>query len=139
MKVSENIEIIRRFFNALERLDLDAVTEFFTEDGIYHDIPVPTDPTVGREGIRKKLDLVASATDRLEMQLSFVIGEGDTVMSERVEIWHFPTGERPRLPVMSTFEMKDGRIAAWREYWDLNMLMSQLPPDYLEALSNIEM
>ena len=137
--MSKNIEIIRRFFNALERLDLDAVAEFFTEDGIYHDIPVPTDPTVGREGIRKKLELVANATDRLEMQLSSVIGEGDTVMTERVEIWHFPTGERPRLPVMSIFEMKDGRIAAWREYWDLNMLMSQLPPDYLEALSNIEM
>jgi len=139
MPVSKNIEIIHRFFDALERLDLDAVSEFFTEDGIYHDIPVPTDPTVGREGIRKKLELVANATDRLEMQLSSVIGEGDTVMTERVEIWHFPTGERPRLPVMSIFEMKDGRIAAWREYWDLNMLMSQLPPDYLEALSNIEM
>ncbi|MBW1900883.1 MAG: nuclear transport factor 2 family protein [Deltaproteobacteria bacterium] len=137
--MSKNIEIIHRFFDALERLDLDAVSEFFTEDGIYHDIPVPTDPTVGREGIRKKLELVANATDRLEMQLSSVIGEGDTVMTERVEIWHFPTGERPRLPVMSIFEMKDGRIAAWREYWDLNMLMSQLPPDYLEALSNIEM
>ena len=137
--MDKNIEIIRRFFDALERLDLDAVTEFFTEDGIYHDIPVPTDPTVGHDGIRKKLELVANATDRLEMQLSSVIGEGDTVMSERVEIWHFPTGERPRLPVMSTFEMRDGRIAAWREYWDLNMLMSQLPPDYLESLSNVEL
>lgn len=137
--MSRNIEIIHRFFDALERLDLDAITEFFIEDGIYHDLPVPTDPTVGHEGIKKKLELVAGAIDRLEIQLASVIGEGDTVMSERVEIWHFPTGERPRLPVMSTFDMKKGKIAAWREYWDLNTLMSQLPPDYLDALSKIEM
>jgi len=137
--MSDNKEIIHQFFDALDRLDLDAITAFFTEDGIYHDLPVPTDPTVGHEGIRKKLGLVANAVDRLEIQLASVIAEGDTVMSERVEIWHFPTGETPRLPVMSTFDMKDGKIVAWREYWDLNTLMGQLPSDYLEALSNVEM
>ncbi len=103
--MSNHIDMIHEFYKALDRLDLDAVTAFFTEDGIYHDLPVPTDPTIGHEGIRKKLGIIADALDRLEIQLASVIEDGDTVMSERVEIWHFPTGERPSLPVMSTFEI----------------------------------
>ena len=31
------------------------------------------------------------------------------------------------LPVMGTFEIVDGKIAAWRDYFDLNQFMSQLP------------
>ena len=31
------------------------------------------------------------------------------------------------LPVMGTFEGVDGKIAAWRDYFDLNQFMSQLP------------
>jgi len=28
--------------------------------------------------------------------------------------------------VMGTFEVRDGKIAAWRDYFDLNTYMSQL-------------
>ena len=39
------------------------------------------------------------------------------------------TGDRSiELPVMGTFEVVDGRIAAWRDYFDLNQFMSQLAP-----------
>ena len=135
--MSEHVETIHRFFEALDGLDLDAITAFFTEDGVYHDLPVPTDPTTGHEGIRRKLQIVADALERLEIRLSSVIGEGDVVMSERVEIWHFSTGERPELPVMSIFEMKGDKIAVWREYWDMNTLVSQLPPAFMQALADI--
>ncbi len=38
-----------------------------------------------------------------------------------------PARTRPSsCPVMGTFEVKDGKIAAWRDYFDLNMYMSQL-------------
>jgi hypothetical protein len=30
------------------------------------------------------------------------------------------------LPVMGTFVVRDGKIAAWRDYFDLNQYMSQL-------------
>jgi len=137
--MTHHVETIRRFFDALDRLDLDAITAFFTEDGVYHDLPVPTDPTVGHEGIRRKLGFVAEAIDRLEIQLGPIIGNGDIVMAERVEVWHFPTGEKPRLPVMSIFELRGGKISAWREYWDLNTLISQLPPSFVQAMAKAQM
>ncbi|MGA1053612.1 MAG: limonene-1,2-epoxide hydrolase family protein, partial [Ilumatobacteraceae bacterium] len=30
------------------------------------------------------------------------------------------------LPVMGTFEVVDGRIAVWRDYFDLNQYLQQL-------------
>ena len=50
---------------------------------------------------------------------------GDTVLTERVDVFHLPNG-KIELPVMGTFEVKDGKIAAWRDYFDLNQYMTQL-------------
>jgi limonene-1,2-epoxide hydrolase len=47
------------------------------------------------------------------------------VLTERVDV--FVTGERSiELPVMGTFEIVDGRISSWRDYFDLNQFMSQV-------------
>jgi limonene-1,2-epoxide hydrolase len=52
---------------------------------------------------------------------------GDVVLTERVDV--FTTAEKSiELPVMGAFEVRDGKIAAWRDYFDLNQFMSQLQP-----------
>ena len=53
-----DVEVVEAFFEAIYRLDFDAAVEFFTEDASYHDLPVPTDPAVGKEAIRRKLDFM---------------------------------------------------------------------------------
>ena len=50
---------------------------------------------------------------------------GNTVLTERVDVFVLPNATI-ELPVMGTFEVKDGKIAAWRDYFDLNQYMSQL-------------
>jgi len=47
-------------------------------------------------------------------------------LTERRDIFAFANG-RIDLPVMGTFEVRDGKIAAWRDYFDLGMFMSQMP------------
>mgnify|MGYP003343616549 CR=1 FL=1 len=54
------------------------------------------------------------------------LAEGDVVLTERIDVFHM--GETTiELPVMGIFEVRDGLIAAWRDYFDLNQYMSQLP------------
>jgi limonene-1,2-epoxide hydrolase len=43
-----------------------------------------------------------------------------------MDIFTFANG-RIDLPVMGTFEVVDGKIAAWRDYFDLGMFMRQMP------------
>ena len=41
------------------------------------------------------------------------------------DVFRMP-GTTIELPVMGTFEVRDGKIAAWRDYFDLNQFMSQM-------------
>lgn len=47
------------------------------------------------------------------------VADGNVVMNERTDVMRRTNGGRVELPVMGTFEVRDGRIAAWRDYFDL--------------------
>ena len=49
----------------------------------------------------------------------------DVVLTERVDVFELPD-KTIELPVMGTFEVRDGKIAAWRDYFDLQQYMNQL-------------
>jgi limonene-1,2-epoxide hydrolase len=54
-----------------------------------------------------------------------IVADGSIVMTERVD--HFVIGDRDiALPVMGTFEVNDGKITAWRDYFDMNQFTSQM-------------
>ena len=101
------------------------LVDYFTDDAVYHNIPV--DPAVGHEAILALLNMFMGAIDRLEFQVRNVAAAGNTVLTERVDVFHLPNGTI-ELPVMGTFEVRDGKIAAWRDYFDVNMFMSQMAP-----------
>ena len=49
----------------------------------------------------------------------------DVVLTERIDT--FTMGERrAALPVMGTFEVRDGKISAWRDYFDLAQVTQML-------------
>jgi limonene-1,2-epoxide hydrolase len=99
------------------------LVEYFADDAVYHNIPV--DPAVGREAILGLLDMFVTPAERVEFRVRNIVAEGDTVLTERVDVFHLPNATI-ELPVMGTFEVKDGKITAWRDYFDLNQYMSQL-------------
>ena len=130
-----DVEVVEAFFEAIYRLDFDAAVEFFTEDASYHDLPVPTDPAVGKEAIRRKLDfMIAGGVTSMDYEIRHILGSGDAVLVERTETWHFPSGATPTLRVMCTIELDDDKIAAWREYWNGEELMSQMPPEFFAGV-----
>jgi limonene-1,2-epoxide hydrolase len=99
------------------------LVEYFAEDAVYHNIPV--DPAVGHEAILALLNMFLAPVERVEFRMLNIAGSGDTVLTERVDVFVLPNATI-ELPVMGTFEVRDGKIAAWRDYFDLNQYMSQL-------------
>lgn len=58
--------------------------------------------------------------------MRYVVADVEVVLTERVD--HFMVGElRISVPCMGVFELRDGKIAAWRDYWDLLQFERQLP------------
>ena len=125
MTTNEPIEVVRRFCAAWSDGNIDALLEYFADDAVYHNIPVA--PVVGRDAIRTTIEGFTAGVDRIDFKVTNIAANGDVVLTERVDV--FVTGERSiELPVMGTFELADGRITAWRDYFDLNQFMSQLNP-----------
>jgi limonene-1,2-epoxide hydrolase len=131
-------DVVREFFAAIYRLDFAAALECMTDDASYHDLPLPTDPTVGKDAIRKKLDfMIAGGVTSMDYEIRHLLADEarGVVLVERTETWHFPSGATPTLRVMCTIELDDGRVARWREYWNGEELMAQMPPEFFEGIA----
>jgi limonene-1,2-epoxide hydrolase len=123
--VESPLETVTRFCEAWSRLDLDEIVGFLSDDAVYHNIPL--DPVSGRDAIRATIAGFTAGVERVEFEIRNAAATGDVVLNERVD--RFFTPHRTiELPVMGTFEVRDGRITAWRDYFDLNQFMTQLTP-----------
>jgi limonene-1,2-epoxide hydrolase len=118
------IDVVREFCDSWAKGDIDTLVEFFTDDAVYHNIPVA--PVSGKEAIRQTIAGFTAGVESVEFRVLNMVADGNVVLTERVDAFVTPT-VTIELPVMGTFEVVDGKIAAWRDYFDLNQFMSQLP------------
>lgn len=121
----EPLETVTRFCEAWEEVNLDRIVAFFSDDAVYHNIPLA--PITGREAIRDTIAGFTGGIDRIEFEVrhAAVNGEGNVVLTERVDRFFSPD-RTAELSVMGTFEVADGLITAWRDYFDLAQFTSQL-------------
>ena len=119
-------DIVLRFCAAWTDLDVDAICDWFTDDAVYHNIPI--DPVTGREAIKGMIQTFTTGVESIEFRVRNHATNGNVVMTERVDAFVMPD-KTIELPVMGTFEVTaDGKISAWRDYFDLNQFMSQMAP-----------
>jgi limonene-1,2-epoxide hydrolase len=112
----DNIALVQRFCDAFSRRDPDEILAFFTEDAVYHNIPMPA--MTGKPAIRTVLDAFLKPSMSAEFAMLHIAGNGDVVHTERVDRFDI-AGKKIELPVAGVFEIKDGKIAAWRDYFDM--------------------
>ena len=123
MDRSESSAFIRSFIAACVRADPEEFASYFTEDAVWWN--APWKPVKGREAIRETLRRGAEGMAALPWEILHIVADGDVVMTERVD--NFLAGEkRISVPCMGIFELRDGKIAAWRDYWDLQQFERQL-------------
>jgi len=116
--------VVSRFCAAWSDFDLDALMAFFTDDAVYHNIPL--EPVVGPEAIRATIDGFTAGVDGVEFEVLRIAANGEFVLTERID--RFSTAGRTiTLPVMGAFDVRDGKIAAWRDYFDLQQFLTQMP------------
>ena len=118
------IDVVRRFCATWAEGDLDNIMGFFADDAVYHNIPIA--PVEGKDAIRATIAGFTGGVDKLEFRVDNIAGDGNVVLTERVDVFSMP-GATIELPVIGTFEVRDGKIAAWRDYFDMNQFMSQMP------------
>ena len=108
--------LVKEFCAAWERMDPDELASYFTDDGVYHNIPMA--PMEGRDNIRDGLGGMKAMISSIRFEIHRQISAGDTVMNERTD--HLKMGDAViALPVVGVFEIEGGKIRAWRDYFDM--------------------
>jgi limonene-1,2-epoxide hydrolase len=121
------IEVVRGFCAAWsDDMGAAGLAAFFTEDAVYHNIPL--EPITGRENIATAIDSFlrpgAPGIEGIDFRLINIAAHGPVVMTERVDVFRLPDRSF-ELPVMGTFEITDGKISAWRDYFDMGQFTSR--------------
>jgi limonene-1,2-epoxide hydrolase len=115
-------EVVTEFCKKWLTADPDELAGYFTEDAVYHNIPMA--PVQGREAIKEFIAGFTAGFDGIDFQVHRQVSDGNVVMNERTDIMHRKDGGEIPLPVTGVFEVIDGRIAAWRDYFDLATVTS---------------
>lgn len=108
--------LIKELVAAFNSKDIDAIMGFFTSDAVYHNMP--SDPINGAEAIRRSIEAYVNPAQSLDWEIINIAQTGSTVLTERIDRFEV-NGKSIRLPVMGAFDVLDGKIVAWRDYFDL--------------------
>ena len=114
--MSDNVQTIKDFIAAWSNLDSDELVGYFSEDGIYYNMP--TQPVQGKEQLKQFIGSFISNWTKTNWDTLNIIGEGDVVIAERLD--RTEVGDiKVDLPCCGVFEMEEGKIKVWRDYFDM--------------------
>ena len=110
--------LVRRFFEHINQDRFDAAIDLLAEDVLYHNIPMPE--MQGRENVRQFHKGFGVGTRiRVDWQLLRIAQDGDTVLTERLDLFTAGNGAKIELPTMGSMRVVGGVITEWRDYFDL--------------------
>ena len=116
-------QVVRDFCAAVRQGNAELLRAFFSEDVVYHNIPL--DPAEGIEATMEMMNSFMGMFEALEFEIHHLASDGSTVLTERTD--HFTmNGKSAPLPVMGAFHVVDGKITAWRDYFDMAQVSAML-------------
>jgi limonene-1,2-epoxide hydrolase len=133
-------DVVREFTRAMREGDLDrAFNDLVTDDIVFENVPMqpPAQVVSGREVVRQRLAALYLVAKAEKFDILSQVENGDLVMHERVDSYRFPPGTFPKgdvfvMRVASVFQVRDGRIALWRDYYDFGCFETDLGVDLAE-------
>jgi limonene-1,2-epoxide hydrolase len=117
-------KIVTDFCNAWPRKNVDELLAFFTDDAVYHNIPLES--AKGKDAIRGVINTFLPMARSLQFKVLHSAGNGNVVFNERVDIFDLGNGKTISLPVAGVFEVTGSKISAWRDYFDIAMYTKQM-------------
>lgn len=121
----EALDVTRRFLKSMEPLDYDTALALVSPNFTYIN-PPPIGAVTGPQGIRAVLEPFFSPTLENEFKILRESASGGIVFLERLDR-HRLKDKWVELPVTGVFEVRNGFITYWRDYFDAATILSQWP------------
>lgn len=130
-KAADAIAVVESFFDAFQALDLERALSLMADDVVYQNVPFPADR--GKVAVTRTLKTFGRFMTGFEVKMRNIAARDGVVLTERVDILQGPL-VRLELWVCGTFEVKDGKITLWRDYFDLASATTQLLTSPIRSL-----
>lgn len=118
------IDIVRSFLAAMAIKDYDAGLPFIAADCAYHNMPMAK--VHGPAGVRAVLEPFFAPTLENEFLILRSATDGAIVFTERLDRHRLEKGW-VELPVTGVWEVRDGQIRLWHDYFDAATLVRAWP------------
>jgi len=120
-----SIDVVRKFFEHMERGDYDRAMALVSDDCDYIN-PPPLGAMRGPAAVRGVLEPFFAPTLENELTVLRTSSTGPVVFIERLDR-HRLTDKWVELPVTGVFDVRDGQITYWRDYFDAATILSAWP------------
>jgi limonene-1,2-epoxide hydrolase len=116
-------QIVNAFVTAIGSKDEAAAMAFVSGDVFYDNVPLGS--MTGKGPMAEFLAPMFKNKGPVEFEILRQTAVGNIVMNERID--HFQAkGREIALPVAGVFEVEDGLITFWRDYFDNGMFIKAL-------------
>jgi limonene-1,2-epoxide hydrolase len=127
-------DTVRAFLAALERFDVEAAVKLLDPDVVYENVSLPA--ARGRPATLRLLRSMPRALSGFEVQTHRLAATGSVVLTERTDV--LVVGRvRVAFWVCGTFEVHEGRITLWRDYFDWAATTGALVSGVARALGSL--
>jgi limonene-1,2-epoxide hydrolase len=109
-----DVEVVRAFLDALVAGDPDAAQQYLDQDIVWHNVSLPK--IRGIRAVMRILNGMSRPGVGFDVRLHHIASDGTAVLTERTDVLTYKR-VRSEFWVCGTFEMKDGKIAVWRDYF----------------------
>jgi limonene-1,2-epoxide hydrolase len=120
---SPNESLVLDFFALWKHQKLDAILEYFSDDSIYMDMPLP--PRRGLAAIRSCISSIFD-TFSIAIETTAIASRGDMVFTERIDYLVGRDGASVDVPVAGVMVIRNGTILEWRDYVDVGTVAKGL-------------
>ena len=135
MSIEANRETVLRMWAALSDRDWPTLEACLAPDVHYQDVATDDPGAHGPKNVVKRLRIAFDHLVAHEHTVHHIACEGDLVLLDHTETWTFTSGEKATNQFATVHEMKDGKIALWSDYWDLQSFVAQFPAWFIETMA----
>jgi limonene-1,2-epoxide hydrolase len=128
--MSTPTQVVQEFCAAFAAKDVATIESLLADDVVYHNVGMA--PAVGKEASLATIQGFLDMSESLVFDIHRIAADGDTVLTERTDTFVM-NGLTAPVAVMGTFELRDGKIVAWRDYFDMGLTTKMMSGEDVDA------
>ena len=123
MNAAESKQLVLDFLGSWQGRDIDHIMSFFSDESVYHNVPVA--PLRGVAPIRAIFEAFLRGFPHASLDVVTAVAEPGLVIAERIDRFRTNDGRDVHLPVTGVFVVRNHKIVRFSDYFDLDSFQRQ--------------